>query len=32
MSTHTATDKKEVVQVHAWVQLVLCDLIEISPE
>jgi hypothetical protein len=32
ISTHTATDKKEVVRVHAWVRLVLCDLLEIPPE
>jgi hypothetical protein len=32
ISTHTATDKKEVVRVHAWVRLVLCDLLEVRPE
>ena len=32
VSTHTATDKKEVVRVHAWVRLVMCDLLEIPPE
>jgi predicted pPIWI-associating nuclease len=32
ISTHTATDKKEVVRVHAWVRLVLCDLLEVPPE
>jgi hypothetical protein len=31
ISTHTATDKKEVVRVHAWVRLVLCDLLEVPP-
>jgi len=29
---HTATDRKEVVRVHAWVRLVLCDLLEVPPE
>ncbi len=32
ISTHTATDKREVVRVHAWVRLVFCDLLEIPPE
>jgi hypothetical protein len=32
VSSHTATDKKEVVRVHAWVRLVFCDLLEIPPE
>lgn len=32
ISTHTATDKKEVVRVHAWVRLVFCDLLELPPE
>ena len=32
ISTHTPTDKSEVVRVHAWVRLVLCDLLEIPPE
>ena len=32
ISTHTATDKKEVVRVHAWVRLVFCDLLEVPPE
>lgn len=32
ISTHTATDKKEVIRVHAWVRLVLCDLLEVPPE
>lgn len=32
ISTHTPTDKKEVVRVHAWVRLVLCDLLEVPPE
>jgi hypothetical protein len=32
ISTHTATDKKEVVRVHAWVRLVMCDLLEVPPE
>jgi hypothetical protein len=32
ISTHTATDKKEVVRVHAWVRLVLCDLLEVPPD
>jgi hypothetical protein len=32
ISTHTATDKNEVVRVHAWVRLVLCDLLEVPPE
>jgi hypothetical protein len=31
LSTHTATDKKEVLRVHAWVRLVFCDLLEIPP-
>jgi hypothetical protein len=31
ISTHTATDKKEVVRVHAWVRLVFCDLLEVPP-
>ena len=31
ISTHTPTDKKEVVRVHAWVRLVLCDLLEVPP-
>lgn len=31
ISTHTATDKKEVVRVHAWVRLVMCDLLEVPP-
>ena len=32
ISTHTATDKKEVVRVHAWVRLVMCDLLEVPPD
>jgi hypothetical protein len=32
ISTHTATDKKEVVRVHAWVRLIMCDLLEVPPE
>ncbi|MBV9975654.1 MAG: hypothetical protein JO105_09700 [Hyphomicrobiales bacterium] len=32
ISTHTTTDKKEVIRVHAWVRLVLCDLLEVPPE
>ena len=32
ISTHTATDKNEVIRVHAWVRLVLCDLLEVPPE
>jgi hypothetical protein len=32
LSTHTATGKKEVIRVHAWVRLVLCDLLEVPPE
>jgi hypothetical protein len=32
ISTHTATDRKEVIRVHAWVRLVLCDLLEVPPE
>jgi hypothetical protein len=32
ISTHTATDKKEVIRVHAWVRLVMCDLLEVPPE
>ncbi len=32
LSTHTPTDKNEVVRVHAWVRLVFCDLLEIPPE
>lgn len=32
ISTHTATDKKEVIRVHVWVRLVLCDLLEVPPE
>lgn len=32
ISTHTETDKKEVVRVHAWVRLVMCDLLEVPPE
>lgn len=32
ISTHTATDKKEVIRVHAWVRLVLCDLLEVPPD
>jgi hypothetical protein len=32
ISTHTVTDKKEVVRVHALVRLVLCDLLEVPPE
>jgi hypothetical protein len=32
ISPHTATDRKEVVRVHAWVRLVLCDLLEVPPE
>jgi hypothetical protein len=32
ISTHTASEKKEVVRVHAWVRLVLCDLLEVPPE
>lgn len=29
VSTHTATDRHEVVRVHAWVRLVLCELLEL---
>jgi hypothetical protein len=29
VSTHTATDRSEVVRVHAWVRMVLCELLEI---
>jgi hypothetical protein len=32
ISTHTATDKNEVIRVHAWVRLVMCDLLELPPE
>jgi Predicted pPIWI-associating nuclease len=32
ISTHTATDKNEVIRVHAWVRLVMCDLLEVPPE
>jgi len=32
LSTHTATTKDEVLRVHAWVRLVLCDLLEIPPQ
>lgn len=32
ISTHTPTEKGEVVRVHAWVRLVLCDLLEVPPE
>jgi hypothetical protein len=31
LSTHVATDKDEVLRVHAWVRLVFCDLLEIPP-
>lgn len=29
VSTHTATDRSEVVRVHAWVRMVLCELLEV---
>lgn len=29
VSTHTPTDRSEVTRVHAWVRLVLCELLEI---
>lgn len=29
VSTHTSTDRPEVARVHAWVRLVLCELLEI---
>jgi hypothetical protein len=29
VSTHTATNRAEVVRVHAWVRLVLCELLEL---
>lgn len=29
VSTHTPTDRQEVARVHAWVRLVLCELLEI---
>jgi Predicted pPIWI-associating nuclease len=29
VSTHTSTDRSEVVRVHAWVRMVLCELLEI---
>lgn len=29
VSTHTATNRNEVVRVHAWVRLVLCELLEL---
>lgn len=29
VSTHTPTTKEEVVRVHAWVRLVLCELLEL---
>jgi hypothetical protein len=32
ISTHTATNKKEVIRVHAWVRLVFCELLEVPPE
>jgi len=32
LSTHTATDKNEVIRVHVWVRLVFCDLLEIPPD
>jgi hypothetical protein len=32
VSTHTATTRDEVVRVHAWVRLTLCELLEIPPE
>lgn len=32
ISTHTATDRNEVLRVHAWVRLVMCDLLEVPPE
>jgi len=31
MSTHTPTDKKEVVRVHGWVRIILCELLEVPP-
>jgi len=31
VSTHTPTDRPEVARVHAWVRLVLCELLEIPP-
>jgi predicted pPIWI-associating nuclease len=31
LSAHTATDRNEVLRVHAWVRLVFCDLLEIPP-
>lgn len=31
MSTHTPTDKREVVRVHGWVRIILCELLEIPP-
>lgn len=32
ISTHTPTDRSEVVRLHAWVRLVFCDLLEVPPE
>ena len=29
VSTHTSTDRSEVARVHAWVRLVLCELLEL---
>lgn len=29
VSTHTPTDRPEVIRIHAWVRLVLCELLEI---
>ena len=29
VSTHTATSRTEVTRVHAWVRVVLCELLEI---
>ena len=29
VSTHTATNRAEVIRVHAWVRLVLCELLEL---
>lgn len=29
VSTHTATDRSEVIRVHAWVRMVLCELLEV---
>jgi hypothetical protein len=29
VSTHTATERSEVNRIHAWVRLVLCELLEL---